>query len=384
MPVRVYATAKARCWKEHTCIACGCVYRYYYERTGKASGGPGSTPGTTATHKAMQAVITGIEECPCPTCGTVQPDMAAKGKISWHLAFTLITACILLILIVATFQGALPLDVAGQVAAFVAGFGLLGHLITAVSNPNARLARNLRRVESQMTAGKVQGLQRGREPNYAAVPANLTVLHGVCLLALAVAVPAFLAVVYVSQEYPLPRNPTLRPDVVGPGDTFTVSPKTPIQAIGGNWRGRVQVQVVNSAETGAPSTLVASTDSTGWGKIIHVKSEKNPFEAIHPWVKVQVPNDPALGGKTLQLQMDLAVTYPVQLRRGGNHRVAQGSVRQQVEVQLAEAGAARFYKDVWHIGLGIGLGGCLLGGLLLTGLGYQLKGRALPHQVQLL
>src|SRR5690349_12218308 len=131
MAVFITSTVTARCWKEHTCIACGCEYRYLFERTARATGGPGTSPGTDATYKAMKALYKGVKECPCPTCGTVQPDMVAKGKVTWHLAFTAITGVILALVVLAALDGALPLDGAGQVAAAVVGFGLLGHLIVA-------------------------------------------------------------------------------------------------------------------------------------------------------------------------------------------------------------------------------------------------------------
>jgi len=381
MAVIVTTTITARCWKQHTCSACGCVYRYLFTRKKAASGTPHDNTRGQAELKIARAIRNDIDECPCPTCGLVQPDMVGKYKKTWHLVFTVVTGVILGLIVLSANNGGLPLDQAGKVAAAVAGFAVLGHLLTALGNPNARPARNRKEVQQQMEAGKVVVVRPGTAPNFAAVPPNLSVVQAACLLAIFVAPPAFLAVVWVSDRHPMPRNQGLKPDVIGPGDVVTIPMKTSIQSIGGYWRGNPTVKVLNAAETGAPSKLIASSDAAGWGKFITVKSSSDPFDPIKPWVKVSIPEDANLGGKDLRLQVALAVSYPVETRKGGNHIEKSSMVQQEVEIHLAETGLDRLYKDTWNKGIGIGLGGCLLGGLALTFLNQRLKSLALPHQV---
>jgi hypothetical protein len=381
MAVIVTTTITARCWKQHTCSACGCVYRYLFTRKKAASGTPHDNTRGQAELKIARAIRNDIDECPCPTCGLVQPDMVGKYKKTWHLVFTVVTGVILGLIVLSANNGGLPLDQAGKVAAAVAGFAVLGHLMTALGNPNARPARNRKDVQQQLAAGKVEVVRPGTTPNFAAVPPNLSVVQAACLLAIFVAPAAFLAVVWVSDRHPMPRNQALKPDVIGPGDIVTIPMKTSIQSIGGYWRGSPTVKVLNAAETGTPSKLVATSDPAGWGKIITVKSSSDPFDPIKPWVKVSIPEDASLGGKVLRLQVALAVSFPVETRKGGNHIEKSSVVQQQVEIHLAEAGLDRLYKDTWNKGIIVGLGGCLLGGLGLTFLNQRLKSLAKPHQV---
>src|SRR5437660_904739 len=82
MPVIVTSTITARCWKQHTCTACGCVYQYLFERTRSASGGTGEDTSGKARLKLARALRNGIDECPCPTCGIIQADMVARDKVT--------------------------------------------------------------------------------------------------------------------------------------------------------------------------------------------------------------------------------------------------------------------------------------------------------------
>lgn len=381
MPVIVTSTATARCWKQHTCSACGCIFRYVFTRSASASGSPDHDTRSVAQHKLAKALHFDIEEYPCPTCGYIQPDMVSKGKKNWHLTFTILSGVFLLLIVLAAHKGSLALDEAGKVAAVVAAFGVLGHVLTALGNPNARPARNLKQVQKETLAGKVEVVQPGTAPNFDGVPPNLSGLQALCLLALLATPLAFLAVVWVSERHPTPRNPTLKPIVVGPGDTVSVPLKTSLSSVGGYWRGNPTVKVLNATETGAPNRLAAYSDSDGWGKVLHVKDGKSPLEPIQPWVKVVVPQDPNLGGKSLRLQVALTVSYPVEARKGGNHAEQSSTVQQEVEVHLAEPGAELLHKEAWSSGVGVGLGGCFLGGLGLLILCRLLKAQAKPNQV---
>jgi hypothetical protein len=385
MPVVVTATITARCWKQHTCCACGCVYRYLFERTASASGGPATDTRGAAARKIVKKISDEIDECPCPTCGTIQPDMVARGKITWHMAFTIITGVILLLTILPTLKGSVPLDQAGKVAAGVAAFGVLGHLLTAWGNPNARPQRNMREVQAKMALGRLEVVQPGGPPQYGRLPVNMSLVHALCLFGIFVAPPAFLAVVEVSREHPMPRNPTLKPEVVGPGAEVTIPLKSTIRSLGGHWRGTsATAKVVNSEETGAPETIAVATNADPWAKPVSVKDNKNPYEQIEPFAKVTLPDDPKLGGKQLRLQITVAVTYPVQTPGrtvAASNDISTGSVQQDVEINVAEAGVDRLYNDTWNRGMLIGLTGCLLGGVVLTGLGYATRARAMPHQV---
>jgi hypothetical protein len=380
MAVILTVTATASCWKEHTCYGCGCVFRYLFKQTAKASGRPGEDVKGNAEQKLARKLLEEIESCPCPTCGAVQPDMVDNTKVSLHRTLTILAVAICFLVMLPTFPGALPLDIAGQLLAAVAGFTGLCHLLTALSNPNRNRARNRTRVQARIVAGTVVVVRPGEQPPPVALPYHLTPVHALALLVLLAAPPAFLAVVYVSDEHPLPRNAGLKPDVIGPGDEVTIPIDTGLRSYGGHWRGTsAKVQVVNAADLGTTATLPAATDTKHWGKILTVSDGKHPMELIKPWVRVTIPEDAALGGKTIDLRVTLAVSYPTQ---GGtkNHTEQSGTVEKEVHIVLADADAGVLYKSAWDIGKWVGVGACLIGGLILVLLGERLKRRAHPHQ----
>jgi hypothetical protein len=380
MPVILTATVTARCWKQHTCCSCGCVYRYLLERTAKSSGGQHDDVRSAADQKIARKLRDDVEECPCPTCGTVQPDMVAKDKRTWHKAFAWITGVILALVILPASKGGTAPEVAGKIAAAVAGFGILGHLLTALSNPNRRPARNLSDAQARGAMGTLQMVRPGGTPEPANVPPNLTLLHAACLLAVCVAPFAFLAVVYVSEQHPLPVNAGLKPDVVGPGDEVTIPLDSSIRSVGGYWRAAARATVVNAAEVGAPATLTATSDREGWqGKTMVVKDRRDPFEPIQPWARVTIPDDAALGGKTLRLHLSLTVSYPVEVGKAGAAKDA--TVEKDVEIVLADAATQRLYRDTWQVGKWVGYLCCVLGGVGLVLLARRLQGQATPPQI---
>jgi hypothetical protein len=383
MAVIVTAAVTARCWKQHTCCACGCVYRYLLERTRSASGGPGSGAATQATYSATNAILKGIEERPCPSCGVVQPDMAGKSKAFWHLTFTAITGGILLLITLPTLGGRLPFDKAGEAAAAVAGFALLGHLVTALCNPNWSLKGNQKESRARMEAGEMLVDRNGGPLNPAAIPTNINAVHLLCLLAILVSPLGFLAARFVSDRYPMPRNAGLQPDVVGPGDTVKIPVETKLRTHGGYWYATASVKVLNADELGVTAPFHAGTQSERWGKIIAVNDSRNPLEPIKPWAKVAIPNDPELGGKTVKLQINLTVTYPMAAGARGLQDVSS-KISTEAEVQLTGAGADRLYKQAWYVGGGAGMACSILGGLVLALMGQVLKSYAIPPQTYML
>src|SRR5436309_598968 len=85
------ATVKYKCWKQHTCSGCGCVYRYLMERQGTGQGGTREAAGAAADAQGIKALTTQVDQQPCPHCGIHQPDMvgASRGKVHqglWWLA----------------------------------------------------------------------------------------------------------------------------------------------------------------------------------------------------------------------------------------------------------------------------------------------------------
>jgi hypothetical protein len=377
--VTVRATASGRCWKQHGCVACGGTYRYLFERSVTSRGRPGDPVETWAREGLARQLEEDFDDCPCPTCGSYQPDMVARSKVTWHLTLTILAVVLLLLLLILTFSGVMPLDAAGKVTAAVAGFTAFFQLITALSNPNRNRARNLRKIKPKLTAGTLEVVQPGDPACPHGPPRVLTPVHLIALLAIVAAPLAFYAVVAVSDENPLPRNAGLQPDVVGPGTEVTIPLPFSTRTYAGNWRGlSPTATVLNAAELVTPATLPASSHKQHWGKITAVNDKKHPFEAVKPWIRVSIPDNADLGGKTMRLKVSLEVNYPTQ--GGSNNAEKTTVVEKEVAIALAEAGTGALYRQTWDIGKWVGVGCCLLGGLALYLLAQRMKQRALPHQ----
>jgi hypothetical protein len=381
MAVVVTTTITGRCWKQHTCSACGCVYRYIFERTGSASGGPGVNVRGLAEVRLAKALNEDVDQCPCPSCGLVQPDMVGRGKYYWHFVLALWGGILLGFFSLPAFIGDVPRTELGKLAAMVAAIFAFFHLTTALGHPNGNLKRNRDRVQTRVAVGTVEVVRPGTTPNFAAAPPNMALVQGLCLLAVLLAPLGFLAAPFATADKPLPRNPDLRPEVIAPGDKVTIKMPTDLRSVGGYWRGNIPtVTVLNAGETGAPATLFAATNAESWGKQMAVKDKKDPFEAMDPWIRVTIPDESNLGGKSLRLQMKVAVTYPIAGGTGG-YPEKTITLQKEIEIQVADAGLAHSYKNIWAIGMSVGLGCSLLGGCFLAMLAKGTKDLAKPHQV---
>src|SRR5262249_31198301 len=128
-----------------------------------------------------------------------------------------------------------------------------------------------------------------------------------------------------------------------------------------------------------------------WGKVIETSRSNLPLQTL--WAHVHIPDDPALGGQTLQVQLTLLVVYPVdkglQFQKWDDkewnpqfafeNRTA--TLTRDLTLALAEAGGSRRYRESWAIGAALGLFGSLAGGGALIGLAAALRRRALPAEI---
>src|SRR5262245_31362972 len=114
MPLIHKTTVRARVWKQHTCSACGGLYRYKFTRSGEGQGGLAELARGEAERELDQSLRHDIEVHPCPTCGLVQPDMVAQGKARWHGLAALAALPALLLL---GGYHVLPTDLAAMIAA---------------------------------------------------------------------------------------------------------------------------------------------------------------------------------------------------------------------------------------------------------------------------
>jgi hypothetical protein len=79
--------------KQHTCAACGCVFRYTVHKTVAATGMTQARAEANLQALARQQVqgwqadpASLVETHPCPSCGLIQPEMVGWTRISHAIA----------------------------------------------------------------------------------------------------------------------------------------------------------------------------------------------------------------------------------------------------------------------------------------------------------
>lgn len=106
----------------------------------------------------------------------------------------------------------------------------------------------------------------------------------------------------------LPLNEQCAPMVIGPGSRVNVYVDNDLEAVKGVWGGTGRVTVRNAAALGMPVVLPTDVPSEPDDSQFTVKSGE---KGNRPDTKaaVTLPDDPGLAGRTVQLRIDLSVTY---------------------------------------------------------------------------
>lgn len=393
-PATVTSTVWGRCWKQHTCVECGGVYRYKIVREAGAESRYAEFARQEAEAKLFRRLAREVDPNPCPSCGLIQPDMVGQGKRRGHALATAAAGLLLAVVVGVTYVwGGFVIDDVAAYAAAIAGGAAVAHLVVALSNPNRDRAANLRRAEMGVAAGRVEIVARGTVTDSLPPTANLTARHVLALACVVLAAPAFLIPVFVRAANGWTLDREFPPGVISPGDEVTITLPTPaeMKSADGRWRGEAIAELLNTPAIGGPATLSATSRSDSWGQVFDTRRSNVPLTTV--WARVQIPDDPALGGQALQVQLTLMVVYPVDEgaqvpnpdgrdwneKLGFENRTA--SLTRDVTLTLADAGGSRRYRESWVIGMAFGFFGSLAGGGALIGLAAAMRRRALPAEV---
>src|SRR5947208_14516607 len=106
------STLEIRCWKQHTCAACGALYSYLFVRKITGSGSTADRARVKAQANVSKAMATDVDVQPCPTCGLVQPDMIGQQRARRHKTVFWIALILLVALIILRLTNVLQADVA--------------------------------------------------------------------------------------------------------------------------------------------------------------------------------------------------------------------------------------------------------------------------------
>jgi hypothetical protein len=310
----------------------------------------------------------------------MQPDMVARSKVFWH-GFVLIVSGLLLgcVALAASRPEGVPIESAAMSAAVIAGLAALFHLCVAWNNPNEDRAANLRKSEATVFAGNMEIARPGAKDNLIPAPANLTLWHGLALLAVVAAPVAFFAPVFVGLSSGSQANPDMSPSVVSPGETVTLFfRKANVESLSGLWRGQATVQVVNAEELGIAPTLIASSSAEMWPAFRGKIRASNKKADIY--LKMALPDNPELAGKTLELKASLVVTFP-STSQGKVVDANTLTLNRDVTLHLTSGQAAIAFREAWSIGSTAGLIASIFGGIVLWSLARGLRAQANPSEV---
>jgi hypothetical protein len=366
---------------QHTCVACGCVFRYPLERVAKLHSGANSALAASAEMERQRMTThlqyhpeDGVEEHPCPTCGLIQPDMTSGGK-AMHVAGAALAAAAFIGLLLAWAFGSRPaveLTLLG-VGVFVAV--AVTQIAGILASPNWRRRANLTRAEKEVASGHLRQVRPGSDGAAPVSSAGRPVQRLLALLLVIVAPAAFLGSIIYEANHSPPTNPGLEPTIVCPGDTVKC-PLTDLSiegaADGQYWRGQPTVRVLNAAEIGGPETLDAKGSDRIWG---HLADPQRPDHSLNapltPTIQLTVPDDDDLGGQTLLLEVKMKMSYAYLSYDQSSSTVLTSTetktVSKVVTVRLAPAG----YNESTQLAFLIGLGGAavsVLGGAWLAAL----------------
>lgn len=345
------ATITIKCWKQHECVGCGGAYRYKFQRSVTGQGGNESAAERAAEQAAMRTMEREVDQRPCPRCGCLQPDMIAQGKSRTHRWLALILLALSVAVIAFGLISSATLvtyAIVGLILVVMSALALPIHAAVALSNPNKNKDANRNRAAKAVDTGLVEEV--ADEDLDLADGEPRAVGRGVLLLLILGVVGTLLTVAPFALKT-VSGWPTVegtKPEVLSPGDNVTIWFPDRIQAVKGLWSGSPRVTVVNDGGAG-PLNLSATASNDTWGNTISGKSVSNSSPSL--WAELKIPNNAALAGKTIEVRVDMDLSYPT--ATGNSFDNVTGKVTGTKKLTFAAAGASGMYRlSFWSAILG--------------------------------
>jgi hypothetical protein len=379
------STIHINVWKEHTCVRCGRVFRYLFKRKKTGSGATPDKAAAAARAAVEKALAHETDLQPCPGCGLYQPDMIGNQKARRHrwVVFAALLAVALPLILYATDLVAGP--AAAYLAAALCGIVLLLQWLIDRGNPNRDLEANHRLALMRVEKGDLwvpKDRQAPAEVDEDVTGSGWTRGHRTAYLMLSVAVLAFLSPDLVRAGKGWRANPEWVPVVAGPGDEPYVYFPDKITSVKGYWRGRPAVKVINWQELGLKNAVVPATSKAdSWGNQIQIGSKESKTSTNTLWLRLRLPADARLEGKSLDLELNLIADFPELMGVNKWREGSQAARTQRKTLLLSSTGAGAEYRSWWWGGY---LGGAFLlvvPSIALVRLSTNLRRRALPTTI---
>jgi hypothetical protein len=378
------STIEVACFKEHTCTCCGAVYSYNLQRTVKGTAATADKATANAQKAAALALEREVDLEPCPTCGLLQPDMIGQRRVGRHKTVFWVALIVFAAIIIMRAAYLIQADIAIWAAVAACAAAAVALWLTDTADPNRNPEANRQTAEGRVASGAVAHTAGKLAPGaqeLARVPRSLVHKMTLAMLAIAVVMAAAPEVVRLARHWPL--NSDCYPPVVGPGDQSRIYMTDKIDSIKGYWRGHPSVSLHEdgaTASTAKAIPLQATTNQNDWGREISAKSSEKHSSST-PWVAVTMPDDPALGGKTMACDVVLGVEYP-EVTGSSSFQTVASKMNRNLTLQLASTpGAGGSYNDWWWEGTVGGMAVLLVCALVLVGTSRALQRKARPTRL---
>lgn len=359
-------TVEVSVWKEHKCAKCATVYRYLFKRQMKGEGGSEQAAARAAEQAVVHALENEVDLHPCPECGLFQPDMVASQRHTRHLWTFLASLPVYLVLLILVLCDILTLSSTAVVATGFAVLFAAAHIGIASVNPNSDLEANRKQGRRLAKNGDIWVPEDKQPAELAdkAIGSGVGTGHYACYAMLAGAVLAFFLPMGLRLALGMKTNANLYPEVAGPGDSPYLYFPNKLNSVKSYWSATPAITIENAKDLGVSPTMGGTSKTDTWGTSISVKSNEKNGSFI-PWVRLQIPSDANLAGKTLQLRISLNIRSP---KLSGNSFIdSNDTVQHAATIQLSGSGAGGMFRTLFWVGF---LGGtallCGAGGLLLV------------------
>jgi hypothetical protein len=376
------STIEINVWKEHTCLACGQQFRYLFKRTKKGTGGTEAAASQAANAAVMKALRSEVDMRPCPACGLYQPDMVASRRALYHWIFFGVAAAALALIIILALAEAVSCYTLTWIAVGIGAVIGLSHFLVDLRNPNRDLESNRNLAQAHVQKGDLWVGTPGPGGEGENPGGGWTGAHTIAyaLLGVAVLTLAIPGLLRTANGWPL--NEKTYPEVMGPGDEVKVYVPNKITSVKGYWQGHAQAVIVNGPELGVANLppLKATSNDSKWDQKISISSKESKESSPTLWAKVQLPSNPELAGKKVQVLVKLQVLYP-KLTGPERFDETMAEFTHNATLQLGSPMAGSTYRSAWWWGTLTGIFLILFLSFWLARLADSFKHKALPTSI---
>lgn len=379
MATKYKATAQRTCWKQHTCVTCGSVYRYRFSRSVEATESTPQGAQQQAAYALDKAMTNGVNIQPCPHCGLIQPEMIGQKRSDAHGCMIGLSFLLVVVLWVIYGYGWAQYLTLSYIALGVGAFIAFKHILASVQNPNNDLATNKTKALAEVQKGDTILVQPGTDPGLDSVPTDMSSGMKFAILLLMASLVLFPAAELLRLASGWPYNARCSPPVGGPGETIRFYTGESITSIKGYWDGQVQLKTLNEAELGLePNAFSASTHQQGWSAYLYSKASEN-HDSADLYVDIAIPDSASLEGKTATLDITLDVASP-QASTSTQFKRKQQQFKHSLSLTIAPRGSGSRYIVTWWTGMAAGLLFQLIAGFVLNAKAAGLK-KGLPTEL---